>query len=109
MECLDAAKVGFDPKPADAILCGRFGDLGLLKGKWPLLYQLPNWGRDRWPLPTFVRTVVDTIIASEYTDALKFVKERKLHPGETPENACKDSLMGHGFVEIRLTKLIAAE
>ncbi len=39
----------------DAILCVRFGDLGLIDGHWPILGNLPVWKRSEWPMPDFVR------------------------------------------------------
>jgi hypothetical protein len=44
-----------DLTPVDAVLIGRFGDLGLRNGRWPVLGTLPNWDRSRWPMPAFAR------------------------------------------------------
>src|SRR5881392_968160 len=32
-----------------------FGDLGLIRGTWPVLGQLPSWQREEWPMPAFGR------------------------------------------------------
>jgi hypothetical protein len=44
-----------DIEPSKAILCVRFGDLGLINDTWPILGILPNWQRANWPVPDFVR------------------------------------------------------
>ena len=41
------------PNPAapDAIL--RFGDHGIISGRWPIIGGLPEWNPVDWPMPTF--------------------------------------------------------
>jgi len=39
----------------DAVLSLRFGDLGLLKGLWPVVGKLPGWNPAKWPMPNAVR------------------------------------------------------
>lgn len=36
-----------------AVLLDRFGDLGLVRGEWPILGATPHWNRDLWPMPFF--------------------------------------------------------
>src|ERR1019366_3622666 len=36
----------------DAIFVGRFGDLGLLRDEWPIVYKPTEWRRDAWPTLT---------------------------------------------------------
>lgn len=43
--------------PEDAVLVTVFGDLGLLKGVWPIIGQAKDWSRSDWPMPLFGRTV----------------------------------------------------
>lgn len=42
-------------QPADAVLVRKFGHLGIVQGKWPLLGRLDGWDRRQWPTPVFVR------------------------------------------------------
>ena len=44
--------------PSDAILVGQFGDLGLLRGAWPIIGSAGAWDRAAWPMPLFARTDV---------------------------------------------------
>jgi hypothetical protein len=38
-----------------AISTNRFGDLGLLSGKWPVIGAQPGWCPEDWPVPVFGR------------------------------------------------------
>lgn len=49
---LEAVKV-LGPQQAARVL--RFGDLGLIGGTWPVLGWDPEWRREKWPSPPFVR------------------------------------------------------
>src|SRR5262245_33669660 len=42
-------------KPQAAVLVELFGDLGLLKGEWPILGRSKGWDLRDWPIPVFVR------------------------------------------------------
>ena len=42
-------------QPEEAIKVVRIGDLGLIGGAWPVIGDAPQWDRDRWPMPTFIR------------------------------------------------------
>jgi hypothetical protein len=46
-------------KPAGAVLVGRFGDLSLTDGTWPMIGRAPNWNRTKWPMPHFKRVDED--------------------------------------------------
>lgn len=35
------------------MLIQRFGDLGLIRGTWPVAGSLPEWRREDWPIPAF--------------------------------------------------------
>ncbi len=103
----NAPQFGDQIQPQHAILVGQFGDLGLLKGEWPIVGKISGWTRAQWRLPRFVRQVGPTTIASEYTDDLQLVREYNLDPTQAlPKDSCKESLMGYGFVEIMLSKLL---
>lgn len=106
-QTLEALKVQLNPSPQKAVLFGRFGDLGLVKGTWPILENLSNWRREEWPMPAFVREVDGELIQSKYDEALGFIAECKISSKGTYIDVCKDSVMGYGFVEVRLTKLLS--
>src|SRR5690349_2862282 len=48
-----------DVSADDAVLIRRIGDLGLLRGEWPIISSSEKWSRDDWPLPAFARIAVD--------------------------------------------------
>ena len=95
-------------KANDAVWRGRFGDLGLIKKKWPVLGSLRGWRREDWPLPAFVR--VDVIsgdaVKVEFSDRnLQRKTEQPCDP--TLANTYPaDEFSGSGAVEIVLTKLL---
>ena len=42
-------------EPSDAVRVLRVGDLGLIRGEWPIIGQTTSWKRSDWPMPPFVR------------------------------------------------------
>ncbi|WP_395748406.1 Imm26 family immunity protein [Prosthecobacter sp.] len=93
--------------PSNILLSGCFGELGLTKGDWPVVGELSGFDRQHWPLPLFVREVAGQIYARELSDSLEILSDRRVSLEELPVSTCRDSVMGYGFVEIRLTKLLA--
>ena len=96
--------------PDQAVLVGKFGDLGIRGGSWPLLGRAPDWDRSAWPTPTFVRyeELTGRTFHVRYDDAdpNRLIGESRVEPG-LAEQGPTDGLMGAGFVELRLTRLLA--
>src|SRR5581483_1548454 len=44
-----------DLDPNNAVICVRFGALGLQNGEWQILGNISNWKRSEWPMPDFTR------------------------------------------------------
>jgi hypothetical protein len=96
-------------RPGDAVLIALFG---LGNAHWPQVGEHPAWDPAEWPIPTFGRIMDPPGIGVrvEYPDD---------DPGATPKQtrisveAAKalpaDGYWGPGAIEIRLTKLLAAE
>lgn len=97
-------------RPDDAVLIRKFGHLGIVRGKWPLLGQLDGWDRREWPTPVFARheelTGRSFRVFYEDDDPNRLLREEQIAPGEA-EQAPKDGLMGAGFAEGALTRLLA--
>ena len=94
--------------PDKRILWGRFGDLGLTNGSWPILGSRDHWNPDEWPMPSFVRIDEHAGIAfiSTYDPkTFKCISEKRCAP-EIAETYPYDQMMGSGAAEIRLTKLL---
>ncbi len=96
-----------DLGPSNALLSGCFGELGITKGAWPIVGELSAFDRRNWPLPVFIREVAGQTYARELNDSLEILSERKVLVEELPVTTCRDSVMGYGFVEMRLTKLLS--
>jgi hypothetical protein len=100
-----------DVRAENALLSGRCGDLGLLKGEWPLAGHLNNWNRNDWPLPALYREDAEAQKAwlSYYdNNDLKFLREESVDYRQAQYTKYPyDRLMGYGAVEIRITKLLA--
>jgi Immunity protein 26 len=97
-----------DLTPGKEILKVRFGDLGLINGKWPVRGHVSNWSRSEWTMPDFVRREPISnrtwLVRYSDTDPSRVVSEELVDP------ACSlptDSTSGSGSVEIKLTKLLA--
>ena len=97
-------------KPVDAVLIRKFGHLGIVQGKWPLLGSVDGWNRQQWPTPVFVRyeelTGRSFRVFYDDNDPNKVLREERVPPGEA-EQAPKDGLMGAGFAEAALSRLLA--
>jgi len=93
-----------------AILVGQFGDLRLMNGSWPILGRLGEWERRDWPMPPMARVDVVSGKAWKVTysedDPNRAVHETACDPEEARQLP-RDSLMGAGAVEIRLTNLLS--
>jgi hypothetical protein len=96
--------------PEHAVLVGMFGHLGIRGGSWPLLGRERGWDRARWPTPVFVRyeelTGRSFHVRYDDSDPARIIDESLVAPGPA-EQGPKDGLMGAGFVELRLTALLA--
>lgn len=93
-----------------AILIGKFGDLGLFEGSWPILGQAGTWERKAWPLPPLAR--IDVVsgrarkVSYSEDDPSRALSETLCDPQEARQLP-RDALMGAGAVEIRLTNLLS--
>jgi len=94
----------------DAILVARFGDLGIIRGEWTPLGQVPGFTRNAWPMPVFHRQVLlgGPPVRVQYRD-----DDPNSVPRESPisENEAKllpeDGLLGSVAVERVLDSLLA--
>lgn len=94
-------------EPEKAIMTPIFGDLGLLNGEWTVIGTLPDWRRDVWPMPDFVRRdpIGKRAWRVRYTDddPSKIESEESV-PFDT--NLLPNLSSGYGAVELKLTKLL---
>jgi len=97
-----------DLDPANAILRVRFGDLGIVKGEWPVVGTVPNWDRSNWPMPEFVRR--DDLSRKAWLVRYSDDDPNRIEaedPTDFDSKLGRDSLSGYGAVEIILTKLFS--
>ncbi|WP_407560890.1 immunity 26/phosphotriesterase HocA family protein [Streptomyces sp. 184] len=88
-----------------AIKVCRFGDLGLVREKWPVVGRVESWNPAEWNVPDFCR---DGNIRVVYNgDSLTVSREERLDSREC-RLLPQDGLEGAGFVEIKLTRLLGA-
>lgn len=93
---------------AHIVLVRLFGDLGILRGEWPILGQQKEWHRDVWPVPLFGRIAVDRsrAVGVKYADDnIAYLGEISI-PIEEATQLPEDGLSGYGAIEIRLTDLL---
>ena len=92
-----------------AVLVRRFGHLGLVQGKWPILGKLDGWDRDEWPMPIFGRyeslTGRSLRVIYDANDPNMVVREEVTSADEL-KGLPTDALFGAGALEIVLTKLL---
>lgn len=95
-------------KAREAILCARFGDLGLIEGHWPILGNLPIWKRSEWSMPDFVRR---DLLGKLKPKLVRYSDDDPSQPiGEyavdDTAGLANDSLSGYKAVEAKLDKLL---
>jgi Immunity protein 26 len=98
-----------DLKRSNALMVGRFGDLGLVRSEWPILGRFDEWKPSEWPMPVFVRHEELTgrayrVFYAEH-DPNKPLREQLVLPREI-ESGPRDAMMGAGFVEEALSTLL---
>jgi len=97
-----------DLRAADAVLRLRFGDLGLIKGRWPVLGKPSTWSRSEWSIPDFVRRdplgrLKPILVQYSDHDPSAHINEQSI---DDDSGLDADSLSGAGFVEIQLDKIL---
>lgn len=97
-------------RPVDAVLVGMFGDLGLIRNEWPVIGSVEGWDRNEWPMPVFVRyeelTGRTFHVFYDPDHPNRVIREEQVPPGEA-EQGPQDGLMGFGYTEAVLTRLLA--
>lgn len=94
--------------PENAIISLVFGDLGLIKREWQIVGQLPNWNREEWGMPDFVRRdpIGKRAWRVRYSD-----HDPSLVLGEAPVDfnvsLPENCSWGYGAVELKLTALLS--
>ena len=94
-------------RPDTAVAQMIFGDLGLLNGEWKILGSLPDWQRDDWRMPDFVRR--DPVgkrawrVRRSDADPSKIDSEE---PVMFETNLPPNISSGYGAVEIKLTQIL---
>ena len=96
--------------PSDAVLVCKFGDLGLLEGKWTVVCRSEDWRREGWPLPDFGRLdPMDPTYAVRVTyneDCIAESIEERHVPPEEARSLPKDGLYGYVALELFLNRLL---
>ena len=99
-----------EPHAVDNVLVAIFGDLGLIRGKWPIVGQLPAWRREEWPMPAFGRyeQLTGRYVRVEYTDDDPNSRPTEVEISRDEfERLPEDGMAGFGFIEARLTRLLS--
>ncbi|HPW55965.1 MAG TPA: Imm26 family immunity protein [Thermoanaerobaculaceae bacterium] len=111
-EALPSLEAVGSKRATDAVLVANTGDLGLLRGEWPVLGKVDPWEREAWPVPVFVRrSVVSNTPKKVIYREPDFNIEAEILPctEEEARQLPKDGILGYGAVEIRLTTLLTRE
>jgi Immunity protein 26 len=92
-----------------ACLVIKVGDLGLIRGNWPIIGELASWNRSNWPMPVFIRRemlppYVNWLVFLSDTDPAKTIKEERT-PHDRPDLR-EESLFGYGAAEMELSKIL---
>ena len=93
--------------PEKAVKVAKFGDLFLIKGRWPVISHIQDWDRGHWPMPKFVRRDAISrrafLITYSEDDPKQPVSEERCDFDIAFET---DSVWGAGFAEAILAKAL---
>ena len=97
----------------DSILICLFGDLGIIRGQWPLIQDGKPFNRDDWPVPLFHRVLpfpegkaVVVEYRQDFSGLETPIRETITSVNEEILKLPEDGLFGSGAVEIVLSKLL---
>jgi len=94
-------------RPEQALFVLRAGGMGLRKREWPIIGRDPDWRREEWRVPEYVR--VDPLArrsyAVQYSDDDPSIVESE-HPIEYVTSRPRTMVAGHGYVEGLLRKAL---
>ena len=106
---LPSAQETYSLSTKDAVLVRRFGDPGILRGEWPIIWHSNSWNREEWPQPAFGRITMDqtkaTFIEYNKDNISKAIREVPISV-EDARKLPDDGMSSNGAIEIRLTKLL---
>jgi hypothetical protein len=98
----------------NALLIGRFGDLGIIEGEWSLIQNGKPFNREEWPVPLFHRVLpfpegkaVIVEYRQDYSGSESPMKETVVPLTDEVTELPDAGLYGSGAVEITLTKLLS--
>lgn len=94
--------------PADALIALRSGDISIKKGLWPTIGHAPNFSREEWPTPLFIRRqeIGRNAYAMAYADDVSVLLHEE--PVAYDANLPPGGLHGDGAVELILTSELKA-
>jgi hypothetical protein len=104
--------VTWNPKPSEALIVTWFGDLGIIRGEWPLLLSTRPFRREDWPIPMFRRIdALDPdrryrIVYDQEDNGTGTTYRKERAQAEDVKDLLDDGLYGYGAVQIVLTKLL---
>jgi len=97
----------------NSILISHFGDLGIIRGQWPLIQDGRPFYRDEWPMPLFVRELPlpeGKAMIVEYRQGSSGVevpiRETITTINKEIQNFPKDVFSGRGAIEIKLSRIL---
>jgi len=105
-------KATWEKHPGEALLIARFGDLGIIRGSWPLIQSTRPFSKEKWPIPKFGTEVPfppgkGFIRDYEQASSGELICIRQtLVDADDLQGFPEDVDMGGGSVEIKLTKLL---
>lgn len=90
-------------------LIRRFGDLGIISGRWSSLGRVTNFLRHDYPVPVFYREVLLTPVVTQVTydeETLEPIREERASARPNDSGEPKDGLMGAEFAENLLDQIL---
>ena len=106
-------KTALTLEPEQAIWIGKFGDLHILRGKWPLVGKLKDFTREAWPMPVFARhsetfntNHICTYDENDVSKGLETWPSDQVPSYIDTSFVVEDGMAGAGYVEDYLMKIL---
>lgn len=96
--------------PASAAMVCLFGHLDIRRGRWPLVGRLPEWDRDQWPMPKFIRKPglggPAILVVRSNNNPNVTLSETAVHDASSAADAVPEGLLGSALAAKVLARRI---
>lgn len=95
----------------NSVYCKIFGDIGLIENRWPIIGQLPEWNRNEWTMPIFIKRKYypnnrSVLVYYDENNPDNWIRDEII---EGDRDLPEAGTAGYQFIEIKLSKILARD